>query len=354
MEAPTKPTATASTRPLPEWGSLSFALTETDFMFHASGDKRRDPVWSPGKYLPFGEMTISPAASVLSYGLGVFEGLKAQRTADGRVLLFRHGDNAERFRRSAERLMLPPYPAEDFVAAVEGIVARNLRFVPPAGKGSFYVRPMEHAVEPKLGLGPCNHFQVTMYGSPVGSYFAGGVPKGVRLEVVEQGRVAPGGTGSAKCMGNYAGGIYVAHQAKQKGFDDVLYLDARHVRFVTETSGSNVFIKKSNGVIVAPPLDDQILAGVTRDSTIQVARRILGLEVQERPIPIEELLDDADEMFCTGTAWTIQSIREVVYRGVSRPFAGDTTRRALLEELLGIQTGARKDPFGWTHEVRPS
>lgn len=341
---------------LPDWDHLSFALTETDSMYRAFGDLEREPVWDDGQYLPFGNVSISPAAAFVSYGLGIFEGLKAQRSADGRILLFRPDRNAARFQRSAERLLMAPFPADRFVEAVVEIVARNVRFVPPCGKGSFYVRPLEHAVEPKLGLAPSKLFAVTMFGSPVGPYFSrGGGSAGVRLQVLEQGRVAPGGTGSAKSMGNYSGGISIAHHWKEKGFDDVLYLDARHLRHVTETSGSNVFLKRRDGTIVTPPLDDQILPGVTRESVIQVARDVLGMRVEERPVPIEEVIAEGEELFCTGTAWTVQSVREIVYRERARQFLpAGPAGSALLEVLLGIQTGAREDPFGWTREVRVS
>src|SRR5262245_48667783 len=132
---------------LPDWDHLSFAFTETDVYYRAEGDLRRSPVWEEGEFLPFGVLEVSPAAAFLSYGAGIFEGLKAQRTSDGRVLLFRPADNALRFRRSAERLVMAPFPEEQFVRAVEEMTRRNLRFVPPHGKGSFYLRPMEHAVE---------------------------------------------------------------------------------------------------------------------------------------------------------------------------------------------------------------
>src|SRR5258705_326196 len=133
-------------RPLPDWSRLSFSLTATDAMYHSEGRLDRQPVWDEGEFLPFGELEYSPAGAFMSYGMGVFEGLKAQRSRDGRVLLFRHDANAERFRRSAERLLMTPFPADRFMAAAEEVVRRNLRFVPPAGKGSFYLRPTEHAV----------------------------------------------------------------------------------------------------------------------------------------------------------------------------------------------------------------
>ena len=342
-------------RPLPDWNNLTFAFIETDCIYRSEGDVARKPIWDHGEFLPFQNLEISPAAAFMSYGLGIFEGLKAQRTRDGRVLLFRHTANAERLRRSAERLLMAPFPADQFARAVEELVRRNIRFVPPSGKGAFYVRPMEHAVETKLGLGPCARFAVTMYGSPVGDYFSKhkkpAAPEGVRLQALEQGRVAPGGTGAAKAMGNYAGGIYIAHHWKEKGFDDVLYLDARHLKHITETSGSNVFVKLKSGPIVTPPLDDQILPGITRDSVIRAARDILRIPVEERPIEIDEALGEGEEMFCTGTAWTVQSVREVVHRGRAHGFPKSDARKALLDIIRGIQTGERDDPFGWTKEV---
>lgn len=343
-------------RPLPDWDRLTFSFTETDVMYRSYGDLDSDPVWDGGSFLPFGDVTLSPAAAFISYGLGCFEGLKAQKTRDGRVLLFRHRDNARRFQASAERLLMAPFPEDEFVRAVEGIVSRNMRFVPPCGKGSFYVRPVQHAIEPKLGLGPCRRFWVLVFGCPVGGYFAGkgapDAPAGVRLRTLEQGRCAAGGTGSAKVMGNYAGGIAIAAHWKEKGFDDVLYLDARHLKYITETSGSNVFVKLRSGPLITPPLDDQILPGITRDSVIRVAREILGLTVEERPITIDEALEEGDEIFCTGTAWTVQSVREIVYRSKSYAFERHETQERLLEEILGIQTGEKEDLFGWVTEVK--
>jgi len=246
---------------------------------------------------------------------------------------------------------MAPYPADLFVTACREIVRRNERFVPPAEFGSFYLRPMEHAVEPKLGLGACRNFTVTIFGSPVGSYFRGGAPEGVKLRVLEQGRCAPGGTGYAKAMGNYAGAIYVAAQWKAKGYDDVLYLDARHEKHLTETSGSNVFVRLKSGKLVTPPLDDQILPGITRDSTVRLAREQLGLEVEERAISIEEVVDDGVEMFCTGTAWTLQSVRQIDWRDREIVFRSEELRGELFDLLRGIQLGERDDPYDWTLEV---
>ena len=338
-----------SERPLPDWNTLTFSYTETDFLYRADGDTRRDPVWAPGRIEPSGRVALSPAAAVLSYGVGIFEGLKAFRREDGSVQVFRPDANAKRFQRSAERLSMAWYPVDDFVSGVLRLVDANRRFVPPHGMGSFYIRPMQHGVEEKLGYGACRELMVTMYGSPVGA--VGSSADAIRLHAVERARVAPGGTGAAKAIGNYAGSVHVAGAAKREGFDDVLYLDARELRFVTETSGANFFMVDRAGRLVTPPLDDQILAGVTRDSVLTVARQDLGLDVEERPITIDEVLSEAREAFCTGTAWTLKSCREIVHRGRPVALQGGDVRNALWEIISGIQTGRRADGRGWMRLV---
>lgn len=337
-------------KPLPDWRTLTFAFTETDAMYRSAGDATREPVWDAGAIEPYGDLPMSPAAAALSYGLGVFEGLKAFRRADDGVQLFRVERNAARFVRSARRLMLEPFPEDRFIDACERLVDANRRFVPPHGTGSFYIRPMEHAVEPKLGIGPCRQFAVTIYGSPVGAVKAHSAD-GMRLRVVEEARVAPGGTGAAKAIGNYAGGALIADPWKRQGFDDVLYLDARRTSFVTETSGANLFALLRDGRLVTPPLDDQIMPGVTRDSVIVVATQELGLAVEERPLSVDELLSDGIEVFCTGTAWTVRQVGEIVYRDRAARFDQRHLCPQLWEIISGVQSGRRDDPFGWTREV---
>jgi branched-chain amino acid aminotransferase len=335
--------------PLPDWDALTFSLTETDYMYRSDGDTGRDPVWTPGRIEPYGAIALSPAAAVLSYGAGIFEGLKAFRREDGEVQTFRPDANAARFQRSAGRLSMSPFPIDEFLSAVDRLVDANRRFVPPHGMGSFYLRPMQHAVEARLGFGACRVLAVTMYGSPVGA--VGSAGEAIRLQAVERARVAPGGTGEAKAIGNYAGSVHVAGPAREQGFDDVLYLDARSLTYVTETSGANFFVVNRAGQLITPPLDDQILAGVTRDSVLSIAREELGLDVQERPIRIDEVLAEASEAFCTGTAWTLKSVGEIAFRERSVHLAGREVRDSLWEIIGGIQTGRRADRRGWVRLV---
>jgi len=336
-------------RRLPDWSTLTFSFTETDYIYRADGETRREPVWAPGRIEPYGPIALSPAAAVLSYGVGIFEGLKAFRREDGQVQVFRPDANAARFQRSAERLSMTPFPVDEFLSAVDRLVDANRRFVPPHGLGSFYIRPMQHAIEPKLGFGAPRELAVTMYGSPVGA--VGSKADAIRLQAVERARVAPGGTGAAKAIGNYAGGVHVAGPAREQGFDDVLYLDARSLTYVTETSGANLFVVNRAGQVITPPLDDQILAGITRDTALTIAREELGLDVQERPISIDEVLADAREAFCTGTAWTLKSVGEIAFRGRSVGLPGRDVRTRLWEIIDGIQTGRRDDRRGWTRLV---
>jgi len=336
-------------RRLPDWSTLTFSFTETDYIYRADGETRREPVWAPGRIEPYGPIALSPAAAVLSYGVGIFEGLKAFRREDGQVQVFRPDANAARFQRSAERLSMTPFPVDEFLSAVDRLVDANRRFVPPHGLGSFYIRPMQHAIEPKLGFGAPRELAVTMYGSPVGA--VGSKADAIRLQAVERARVAPGGTGAAKAIGNYAGGVHVAGPARKQGFDDVLYLDARSLTYVTETSGANLFVVNRAGQVITPPLDDQILAGITRDTALTIAREELGLDVQERPISIDEVLADAREAFCTGTAWTLKSVGEIAFRGRSVGLPGRDVRTRLWEIIDGIQTGRRDDRRGWTRLV---
>lgn len=323
-----------------------FGLQPTDRVFLARGESSR---WDEGRFVPFGEIAVSPAAAVLSYGLGVFEGLKARRTPEGRVLLFRPSAHARRFAQSADRLLLPPFPEERCLAAFEELVRRNLRWLPPAGEGELYLRPQLFASEPRLGLGPCTEVTVVMYASPVGSYFAADEGPGIRLLAARRARCAPG-MGAAKSIANYAGTLPVVERARREGWNDLLFVDPGR-ETVGETSGSNVFFLLASGVLVTPPLDDDLFPGITRDSVLAIVRDRLRVPVEERQVTVDEILSEAREAFGTGTAWSTARIGEIAIDGRVARLSGDAVRRAVASELSTLHRGEAKGPADWQHEV---
>ncbi|MBK8480691.1 MAG: aminotransferase class IV [Proteobacteria bacterium] len=341
------------TVPTPDWDQLGFAYQATEAYYLATGERQAAPSWAAGGLVPADQpLALAPSAAVLSYACGIFEGLKAERARDGRLLLFRPQDHAERFRRSAERLQLLPLPPERFVEAVRAVVRANERFVPPAGRGTFYLRPLEHGIAPMLGLGLGSQYQFVVYGSPVGDYHAPqALERGLRLRVLPFSRVAPGGTGAAKAMGNYPGGLVHKEQAQREGFADVLYTlvpPSGGPALLQECSGANVFCLLRSGTLITPATDDTVLAGVTRASVLTLAAA-WGLEVAERALTLEELLADGAECFCTGTAWTVRSVAAL---GLADGRVHDCGPPALAPKLRAalraIQSGDETDRWGWT------
>jgi len=334
----------------PDWDTLEFRHYPTDAIYRALGAVHADPPWDPGKILPGDTpLELLAQAAVLSYGCGIIEGLKAERTSDGRILLFRPTDHGQRFHASAERLLMLPFPVERFVWAVEEVVKANLRLVPPAGKGTFYLRPMQHAIEPMLGLRRASQFAVTIYGSPVGAFGGGPTQRSLKLQVLRMCRAAPGGTGAAKAIGNYPGTLQHKEAVRAAGFDDVLYLDAAGKGLLQETSGANLLVLLRSGVLVSPH-EETILSGITRDSALRLAERH-GIRIERRPVPLQEVLAEGVECFCAGTAWTLRSVSQLSVDGRSHTFARADLAQTLREQLRGIQCGAQPDPFGWTQPL---
>ncbi|KAL2343897.1 hypothetical protein Fmac_005182 [Flemingia macrophylla] len=291
-----------------DWEDLGFNIVSTDYMFVmkcAKGDK-----FSQGSILPYANIEISPSAGILNYGQGIFEGLKAYRTEDGRILLFRPHENAERMKIGADRLCMPSPSIDQFVNAVKQTVLANKRWVPPPGKGSLYIRPLLMGTGSLLGVGPAPEYTFLIYCSPVGSYKKGAVNFKVEDKLF---RAIPGtgGTGGIKSVTNYAPVYTAITEAKANGFSDVLFLDSASGKYIEEGSACNVFVVKGN-VISTPATDGAILPGITRKSIIEVAID-LGYQVMECPISVEEMLC-ADEMFCTGTAMVVSSVTSVTYK----------------------------------------
>jgi branched-chain amino acid aminotransferase len=311
--------------------------------------------WHGARVERFGLMAVSPAAAVLHYGQAIFEGLKAYRAPDGRVLLFRPEANAARFRRSARRLAMPEMPSELFVRAVEELVTADRRWVPSTDGGSLYLRPFMVATEPFLGMRPAEEYLFCVIASPVGAVFAGG-SGAICVDVCsDYARAAPGGTGSAKCGGNYAAALPAYRRAVSSGYDQVVFLDAVRHEHVEELGGMNIFFVFGDGRIATPPLLDTVLAGVTRDSVIALADEI-GHRVVEAPYTVEQWRVDAStgqlrEVFACGTAATIVGIDRVRYREeeftVGDGGVGPITAR-LRSRLLDLQYGRATDVRNWT------
>lgn len=312
----------------------------------------RDGRWEAGQIVPFQNFSLSPAANILNYGQGIFEGLKAYYSSRGKVVLFRPEMNARRFYVSAERLAIPPIPPEQFVEAVKATVLANLDFIPQStdGRCSMYLRPVCIATEPQLGVNAAQEYLFYIFGSPVGPYFH--KDPVVRLLVTDVHRAAPRGTGDVKAVCNYAVTMRPKREAKAKGFNDALYLDPVHNRYIEEAGAANVFVLLKNDVLVTPNLG-AILPGITRDSIITLARDQFGLQVQEREVSIEEVLFESKEVFLTGTAAIVASVSEIgwkdeVYSVNRNDYA---LGRQLYQKLTGIQLQKEPDPYHWVVEL---
>ena len=300
---------------------------------------------------------LDPAAAVLHYAQEIFEGLKAYRTGNAGVALFRPEENARRFARSADRMAMPMVPEELFLEAVEALVRIDKDWIPD-GEGSLYLRPFMFANEPFLGVRPAGEYIFCVIACPVGAYFKGGA-KPVTVWATDQySRAAPGGTGAAKCGGNYAASLLAQAEATRNGCDQVVFLDAAQHRWVEELGGMNVFFVFDDGSIQTPPLSGTILAGVTRESIIALARA-QGHKVTEAPYDFDTWKADAAsgrlrETFACGTAAVIAAIGEIRFPGGSFKIAdgqdGPATL-ALRRELTAIQRGNAPDPYGWRRTV---
>ncbi|XP_065871557.1 branched-chain-amino-acid aminotransferase 2, chloroplastic-like [Euphorbia lathyris] len=321
----------------------------TDYMYVMTCSREDTFKHSQGNLTPYGNIQISPFAGILNYGQGLFEGLKAYRGEDNQIRLFRPELNALRMQRGAERLCMPAPSVDQFVEAVKQTALANKRWVPPAGKGTLYLRPLLMGSGPTLGPGPAPEYTFLIYACPVGTYIKGALNYVVDEKVH---RAMRGGTGNVKSISNYSPVFKSSSEAKGKGFSDALFLDADTGKFIEEGSTCNIFVAKGN-LISTPPLNGNILPGNTRKSIIEIATDN-GYQVEERPITVEELLD-ADEAFCTGTAIVVTPISSVTYRGNRVEYTtkaeGATIFKKLSEILIGIQSGVIEDKKGWTIKI---
>ncbi|XP_038718595.1 branched-chain-amino-acid aminotransferase 2, chloroplastic-like [Tripterygium wilfordii] len=335
-----------------DWDNLGFGLVPTDYMYMMKCSKDDDK-FEQGQVCRFRNIELNPAAGVLNYGQGLFEGTKTYRKEDGRLLLFRPDRNALRMKLGAERMCMPCPSVDQFVDALKQTALANERWVPPPGKGSLYMRPLLIGTGAILGLAPAPEYTFFVYGSPVGNYFKGGLAP-LNLYVEEEfSRTSSGGTGGVKAISNYAPVLKALGRAKSRGFSDVLYLDSANKKYLEEASACNIFLVKGN-VISTPATNGTILAGVTRRSMIEIAHD-LGYQVEERDIAIDELID-ADEVFCTGTAVVVAPVGSITYqdRRIEFRTGAGCVCWGLYSNLVGIQRGLIEDKRGWTIEIDTS
>jgi branched-chain amino acid aminotransferase len=312
--------------------------------------------WHDARVEPYGPIPLDPATSVLHYAQEIFEGLKAYRHADDSIWMFRPEANAERFQRSAKRMALPELPVDEFVASIETLVDIDRDWVPTGGENSLYLRPFMFATEAFLGVRPSAEVRYMVIASPVGSYFSGGV-KPVKIWLSQNyTRAALGGTGAAKCGGNYAAGLAAQIEATEHGCDQVAFLDAEQHRWIEELGGMNLYFVRADGKLVTPRLSGSILEGVTRSSIMRLGEEF-GLEPEERQISIDEWRDgvasgEIREVFACGTAAVITPVGTLMWDGgeVGNGTAGEITTQ-LRQRLVDLQYGRSGDPQGWLHQI---
>ncbi|MBY8981764.1 MAG: branched-chain amino acid aminotransferase [Candidatus Lokiarchaeota archaeon] len=331
---------------------LGFEFIETKQMFISNF---KNGQWDEGKLIPFGPFEISPAACVLNYGQGIFEGMKALEAKTGEIVLFRPIENAKRLNMSANRLLMPNYNEDIFIEAVKKVVKINKEYIPPYDSGgALYIRPLMIGSGPILGVAPAEEYKFIIYTVPVGPYFPEGF-KAIDLEISkEYTRAAPGGTGFAKTCCNYAGTMKPAKETKSKGFAQIIYLDASNMEYIDEVGTAN-FFAIIDDILVTPKLKGTILPGITRKSVLEIAENKLGVKTEERDISYKELFrESCSEAFCTGTAAVITPIGSVKIDDEKRIFnnsePGEITEK-LYNLLTGIQRLEIEDEFGWIVNV---
>ncbi|MCR4719190.1 MAG: branched-chain amino acid aminotransferase [Firmicutes bacterium] len=335
--------------------NLGFGKVFTDHMFVM--DYERGKGWSNARIIPFENLNLHPAATVFHYGAEIFEGLKAYRTKDGSVQLFRPIENVRRMNNSAERIGLPQIPEEDMLSAILEFVKVEQDWVPYGEGESLYLRPFMFGNDEHLGVHSINRASFLIIASPSGSYYAEGINP-VKIMIEDQDvRAVRGGTGYAKCGGNYAAATRAGEKAEKLGFTQVLWLDGVERKYIEEVGAMNVMMK-IDGEIITPMLSGSILPGITRKSIIELLKS-KGYKVTERKISIDEIIDalksgKMEEFWGCGTAAVVSPVGELYYEGetyvINDNKIGETTQM-LYNTLTDIQWGRTEDKFGWITRI---
>ena len=333
-----------------DWKNLGFSYIKTDYRFISYW---KDGKWDDGEMTTDNKVHISEGSPVLHYGQSCFEGMKAYRTKDGSINLFRPEENAKRMINSCQRLLMPEYPVEKFVEAVKAVVKANEKWVPPYNTGStLYLRPYLMGVGDNIGVSPATEYIFSIFAMPVGPYFKGGLTP-TNFIVSDYDRAAPHGTGAAKVGGNYASSLLPGKEAHDRNFSDCIYLDpATHTK-IEEVGSANFFgITKDNRFVT--PKSPSILPSITKYSLLYLAEHNLGMQVEEGDVYIDKL-DEFSEAGACGTAAVISPIGGIQHGDNFHVFYSETevgpVTRKLYEELTGIQFGDIEAPEGWIVKV---
>ncbi len=348
-------TKTLNPKKKPNPDTLEFGDTFSDHMFIMNYTEGKG--WHDGRIVPYAPITLEPAAAVLHYAQEMFEGLKAYKTKEGKILLFRPDMNAKRTTRTNDRICIPAIDEEIFVEAIKAVVRVDSDWVPEKEGTSLYIRPFIIATEPFLGVRAAKEYLFMVILSPVGAYYKGGLTPTKIFVEDEYVRAAIGGTGYSKIGGNYVAGLKSQEKAHDKGYSQVLWLDGIERKYVEEIGTSNAFFMIGDEVITAP-LEGTILPGITRDSVIHLLKT-WGIKVSERRMTIEDIYKAYEEgklkeVFASGTAAVISPVGELCWKEkkilINDGKIGDLSQK-LYDVLSGIQLGKEEDKFGWTVEV---
>ena len=336
-----------------DFKNLEFGTHLSDHMLVADYDKGQ---WNTPRIVPFGEIRITPAMLSLHYGQSVFEGMKAFRMNNGDINIFRPQKHLERLNRSLDRMCMPPVPEEIFLSGLKALVEVDKQWIPEEDGASLYIRPLVFATESRLGVKVSDKYMFVVMTSPVGPYQS----KPYRLKVENQYvRTAEGGTGFAKCAGNYGGAFYPTQIARAEGFDQIMWTDHKEHRYIDEVGMMNVMFVLG-GKLITPKLNSAILEGVTRDSILTLAKDMAILPVEERRISMDEIKEGfvkgtLTEAFGTGTAAVVAPIAVIHIDGKDYeiPAAGPTSFQLRVKEKLNnMRLGFEPDPYGWNYVVK--
>ncbi|HET9487033.1 MAG TPA: branched-chain amino acid aminotransferase [Chryseosolibacter sp.] len=330
-----------------DFNDLPFGKVYSDHMFvadFAAGE------WKNFRIIPYGNISVSPATPAIHYGQSIFEGLKAHHGPFGEALLFRPLDNLRRMNISAERMCMPPLPEDIFMESLSELITLDRKWIPATKGSALYIRPFMFSADEYIGIRPSLAFTYMVILSPVGFYYS--APVKVKIET-HYTRASQGGTGYAKAGGNYGGSIYPAKLAQDQGYHQLIWTDGRDHQYIEESGTMNVMFVIDD-TLVTPALSDSILAGITRDSVLQLARS-WGMRVEERKVSVKEIVSALEsgkvkEAFGVGTAATIAHIELIGYEGKNYLLPPPEKRvfsNKVYEELDGIKHGTRPDPFGW-------